>query len=84
MDLITVILSIVEEGMKLWSDIRRTRFIKQHHKLLQEIMNAENTSSPDYTDDRLMLAYEQLRIYLEAYRSELKENAVETLQQKSG
>lgn len=79
MNLITVILSIVEEGMKLWSDIRRTRFMKQHHKLLKEIVDAENTSSPDYTDDRLMLAHERLCIYLEAYRGQLKENAVEAL-----
>lgn len=84
MELLTLILFIAKEGMKLWSSERRVSFLKKYEGLLEELENAKNTSDPDYNDDRLMLANQRLCIFLQAYGSELREHAVEKLRQASG
>jgi hypothetical protein len=76
LDFLPLILSIINEGMKLWSDSRRTRFLNDYHDILEELSEAENKSYPDYNDSDVDLLTEKLVIFLEAYRSEIgKEHA---------
>jgi hypothetical protein len=81
-ELIPLILGIVKDGLSLWSEERRTRFLKTHHKILEEIANEENKSYPEFSNARLDLANERLQLYLQAYWSELREESLGRLQPK--
>lgn len=82
--LIPLILGIVQDGLKLWSEERRTRFLKRHHRLKKDLEDAKNKIYPDYNDADVDLFTEQLRLYLEAYWSELRKNDVADLQSGKG
>jgi len=82
--LLPVILGIVKDGMALWSEERRTRFMKKHHNLIQDLSNAENKTHPDYNDSDVDLLRERLRNFLQAYWSELREEGVASLQSGKG
>jgi hypothetical protein len=75
-ELIPLILGIVKDGLSLWSDERRTRFMKQHHKLLTEVSNAQDKTFPHYNDSDVDMGVERLRLFLEAYWVELKKETV--------
>ena len=68
---ITIIGQIILEGMKAWNESRRTRFKKEHLKLLQAVSDAENQHFPDHTDDEEGLAKEELKNFLKAYLAEV-------------
>lgn len=70
--LLPVIGGIVLEGMKFMNQRQKTKLQREHQKILQEIADAQNASFPDYTDAELDLANERLRIFLEAFWSELR------------
>lgn len=71
------ITGILFEGMKLWNEKRRDRFMKKHHKILEKITNAQNETYPDYNDARLNLAEEELENFLTAYYHEIKKEVAE-------
>lgn len=82
--MLPTILGIVFEGMKTWSEERRTRFLKKHHDLLEALKDAENKTYPNYNDADIDIINERLRIFLEAYWSELRKNDVAGVQQGKG
>jgi hypothetical protein len=47
-------------------------------------MNAENKTHPDYNDSDVDIFNEKLRIYLQAYWSELREENVANMQSGKG
>ena len=81
--MINTILSIIKEGIKLWSEERRARFLNEYHDVLEEVQNAKNKEYPEYTDIDIDIANGKLRILLEAFSSELKGHVVENLQQET-
>lgn len=66
------ITGILFEGMKLWNEERRGRFMKKHKKVLDKIAEEENKEYPEYTDAALGLANEELENFLTAYWHEVK------------
>ena len=71
--LIPVILAIVDNGVKLWSQARATKFKRKHHDLLEELREAENMQYPEYSDAKIDLVLEKLDDLITAYSSELSE-----------
>jgi hypothetical protein len=63
---------IVLEGVQLWSEERRTRFMDEYKDILDRITEAENAKPPIYTDSELDLAEQERMNFLEAYHTELK------------
>ncbi len=80
-ELLPIILKIVQDGMGFLTEKQRTRFKDEHYKILKELENAKNTNDPDYTDVDLAITTNELRIFLEAYHSELRKNGLENVQQ---
>ena len=68
----TIVASIVLEGLKLWSEERRTRFMDEHHELIQDLRKAENDQTSNYSDAAIDLAEEALQDFYKAYHAELK------------
>lgn len=75
---------IVLEGMKIFSTKQRRKLYKEHHDILTEIADAQNAIFPEYNDADLDLANERLRLFLEAYWSELRKANVEILRSPEG
>lgn len=63
---------IVYEGVKLWSEERRTRFMDEYKDILDRITDASNAKVPEYTDAEYDLAEQERVNFLKAFHTELK------------
>ena len=82
MSIITTLLGpIVLEGMKIWSEERRTRFKDKYHDILTRLEEAHNANGSDYFDSVIDFTDAELRIFMEAYYSELQKANVAILRQ---
>jgi len=70
--LIPTILSIIDNGIKLWDKGRMLAFKKKYHKLLTALSEAENRQHPYYIDADIDLITERINILILAYDVELK------------
>lgn len=82
--LMPIVAGIVLEGMKILSVIQHRKLMKEHKLAMEDVANAENKVFPIYTDAELDLANERLRIFLEAYWSELRQANVASMQSGEG
>lgn len=74
--LIPIIGEIVLEGIKGWSEERRTRFKDQYHNILTKLERYESRTPENWIDSDIDIATKELEIFLKAYSSEVKsENA---------
>lgn len=74
--LIPIIGEIVLEGMQMWSEERRTRFMDDYHDILTKLEKARSRSADTWVDSDIDIAQRDLEIFLKAYSSEVKsENA---------
>ena len=69
--LIPVILSIIDNGIKLWDKSRMFSFKKKYYKLIKSLRDAENKQYPEYTDADIDLLKENIETMLMAYNEEL-------------
>jgi hypothetical protein len=58
--------------------------MKQHHKLLTEVSNAQDKTFPHYNDSDVDLSTDKLCRFLEAYWSELRQENLANLQSGKG
>lgn len=75
--LLPVILAIVSDGLKLFSEERRTRFEDQYHDILKRKSSAENQTYPEYNNYDIDHADEELENFLKAYHNELSAHIAE-------
>lgn len=68
----TLIAGIVLEGLKVFSEERRTRFMDEYHDIITEIESAKTDRSDNYTDARIDVGKKRKKLFLEAYHKELK------------
>lgn len=71
---LSLIGSIVLEGVKAWNEERRTRFMDEYHELLTKISKAESDYE-NWDDYEISTLYEKLEIFLKAYRKEIQNGA---------
>lgn len=64
------IMAILLAGMKIFTDERRRHFEGEFSDKLKAVKDAENAHAPDYSDDNLALAREDLDTFLKAYQAE--------------
>lgn len=83
-ELLPIVAGIVLEGMKMLSVRQRRKLMKEHKEAMEDVANAENQTFPNYNDDDLALANERLRIFLEAYWSELRQANLASVQSGEG
>lgn len=83
-ELVPLILGIVKDGLALWSEERRTRFMKEHHKLLTEVSNAQDKTFPHYNDSDVDMGNERLRLFLESYWAQLRQENLARVQPREG
>ena len=69
--LAVVIGGIILEGMKLWSQERKHKFMNEYHEILTLIDEAKRREIGDYTDAENDVLKREFKIFLEAYRREL-------------
>ena len=65
---------IVLEGLQVFKEERRTRFMDKHQDILKRINKAVNSVGDDYYDSEVDLAEEELETFLKSYLSELKQH----------
>lgn len=82
LNLLPLIGNIIHEGMKLWNEERRTRFMDEHFEILAKLKNAENAQGSDYCDAEIDLLKEELETFLCAYHSELSEYNMQIMGKK--
>lgn len=73
----SLILSIVNEGLKLVSEERRTRFKDKWNSLLNASDAAENATFPNFNDVDVAKLKQRRENFLLAYHSELQEEVAE-------
>lgn len=76
MTLIPIILEIVRDGVRIWSEERRARFMKKHESYMNDLGEAIRDSKGSYSDSKVDLLQEKFNNFLTAYHSELKEEGV--------
>jgi len=74
--LIPTILSIIDNGIKLWDKGRMLSFKKKYHRLLEDLKEAENKQFPEYTDADIDLIEEKLETFIKVYDKELKAEVI--------
>jgi hypothetical protein len=71
---LTLIGSIVLEGVKLWSEERRTRFLDEYHDLITKLNQAESDYSA-WSDFEVSRLTKDLELFLQAYKTEIQKGA---------
>lgn len=66
--------NIVNNGMVYLNARQQHELYENHHEVLDELKDAQNSVFPDYTDIDLQLAEEKYEAFLTAYGAALKEN----------
>lgn len=69
--LIPIIAGLLLEGVKAWSEERRTRFMDEHHELLQRIETLRSRKGRKWIDSDLAVAIKDLTIFVKAYAKEI-------------
>lgn len=64
------ILEILLKGMGIFSEERKRHFSKELTEKYEEVKLQENARFPDYNDDKIALAQEDLDTFLLAYGEE--------------
>lgn len=64
--------AIVLEGIKTFSEERRTRFKDEYHDIIKAVEAAKKDRSSNYTDAKLDLTKKRKKTFLKAYHAELK------------
>ena len=70
--LIPILGEIVLEGMKGWSEKRRTRFKDQYHEILTRLDSYRNKTPDNWIDSDIEIGEQELETFLKAYASEVR------------
>ena len=74
MEIFTLVVPLLLEGLKVFGEERRTRFKDKYYKHIKTVahmMALMNTEGSSYTDTDLCNAEKSLKLFLKAYKSEL-------------
>ena len=70
--LVTAILQVVSEGMKFLNERQRTKVMREHRELLEELESAKSRRFPFYSDLLIIRRTKKLTIFLVSFAKELK------------
>lgn len=70
--LVTAILAVVQEGLKFLNERQRTKVMRDHHELLQELEAAKSKRYPLYSDLLIIRRSRKLVMFLQAFAKELR------------